>query len=522
MKRKLTRRMVIRGFHARTYLPLFLVALLAACGTDSITNGGDDGGDGGGGTNPPLSGRTFPVAGSVAAIGDVVVDAVRGVLYVSNKQNNSVDMISWTGDALERTGRALVGSAPWGMTLDLTRDTLIVANSGGTSISYVDLTSFAEARRFYAPNAVLWQFTPEEDGKVILTHFDFSDRPQHIAQDASGVVLYSTQPTSAAPDGSIRMVQWDAAWAERESDLLLWTQVVDDNAWGPGMATPGTCHHPVTLVNLDSTDDPGCVIAFADSVRIHYENPTLGTQWRVYDHVPGNPDQVISVTSGSWYEIYTGLRAQGSDIFMYLGEWKLDEWLNADTTFVTASGDGSSIAIAEGARNPGRVWLWGEMGAHPPLFDRWISDVVNISDYANNTSSEITGMSVNHTGDVMVTRGASSVFFLTQPAQLRGTYSAADISGGAGVAVHPLASFDGGSVETNWAAVGGGGSDIILIDTRHFRRIGRIIVPQRVAGPLRIVDRRAADDADVRAHLFGVTASGHVFHVPVLDTDINP
>jgi hypothetical protein len=36
------------------------------------------------------------------------------------------------------------------------------------------------------------------------------------------------------------------------------------------------------------------------------------------------------------------------------------------------------------------------------------------------------------------------------------------------------------------------------------------------------VERRGGDDADVIAHLFGVTVSGFVFHAPVLTTDINP
>src|SRR5690606_4255504 len=141
----------------------------------------------------------------------------------------------------------------------------------------VDVGTQTEARRFEAANSVLWQLS-FSDGTVILSHHDFSDRPQHVATDAAGVLLYSTQPTAAAPDGSIRMVRKSSTWSQRESDLLLWTQVVDGNGWGPGMDTPVPCFDPVSRANYYN-EDVGCVIAFVDSVRIHYEAPTLGTQF---------------------------------------------------------------------------------------------------------------------------------------------------------------------------------------------------------------------------------------------------
>jgi hypothetical protein len=467
--------------------------------------------------------RSFSQAAPTAAqIGDLVVDTNREVVYISNKANNSVDRISWAGPApsLSRTGRELVGSRPWGMTLNRTGDTLIVANSGGTSLSYVGLAQFNEARRFETPNATLWQIDKDSAfDAMILSHLDFSDRPQFVAQDQSGVVLYSTTPTAAAPHGAIRMVQWNAAWQQRESDLVLWTQVVEGNGWGPN-ANPRRCWDPVTFQNV--IDDPACVIAFVDSVRIHYENPMLGTQLRVYDHVPGFPNQVIADTSASLHQILTRLQTRGSDIFMYRGQWRLDDWLNADTTFVAASGNGAWVGIAEGARDPGRVWLWGAIGQHPRLHDRWISDFVNISDYTNNTSARTTAFSVNHTGFALATRSQDTVFFVTNPLRLRGMYTSPDIRGGSGLALHPDAAFEGGDQNSNWAAAGSGEAHVILIDTRHFRRVGRIALVEPVAGPLRVIRRRAADPADVVGHIFGVTQSGAIFHVPVRTTDIDP
>jgi hypothetical protein len=458
--------------------------------------------------------RTFQgITAGAQFIGDLVVDTERNRVYVSNKANNAVEVFDWDGANFTRQPGVHVGAQPWGMTLDLTGDSLIVANSGGTSLSYVALDGLIEARRFETPNAVLYQLF-NTDSTTTLEHLDFADRPQFVAQDASGVIFYSTRPTSAAPDGSIRMVQSDPAWLAEQADILLWTQVIDNNAWGPGV-DPAPCY-----LGNEANLAENCVIAFADSVKINYEAPTLGTQLEVYDHRPGFPNQVIADTSSSYFDIIQNLRSRGSDILFIKGDWAMDEWMTGDTTFVAASGNREWIGIAEGAANPGRVWMWGELGAHPPLFERLISDVTNISDYVNNTSDRVTGLALNEDGLVLASRSGSQVFFFTNPMRLRGTFEDAAILGGTGLAIHPEASFDIEAPESNWAVVGGAGPELIIVDTRHFRRVGTIAIGEPVGGALRITAPLATDDSDVIAHVFGVTRTGGIFEVAVRSTDV--
>jgi DNA-binding beta-propeller fold protein YncE len=79
------------------------------------------------------------VASAGTSIGDLVVDAARRFVYVSNQQTNSVEAFSWSAPTFARTARAFVGAAPLGMTIENGGNRLIVANSGGTSLSYVQL-----------------------------------------------------------------------------------------------------------------------------------------------------------------------------------------------------------------------------------------------------------------------------------------------------------------------------------------------------------------------------------------------
>jgi hypothetical protein len=207
---------------------------------------------------------------------------------------------------------------------------------------------------------------------------------------------------------------------------------------------------------------------------------------------------------------------------MYFGTWNFSFWLSeGPNTFVLSSGDRSSVNFAE--QDAGRVWNWNATTNPIPSHSRLISNVVNIADYVNNTSSQITASSANHDGRLFATRSSSQVFFFTNPLRMIGSYDAADVAGGVGLAVHPDA--QGGTASSgnrNWAAVGTANAEIILVDTRHYRRVGRIGLLEPVGGPLRVTRPVAGDPSDVVAHIIGVTQSGRIFEVPVRSQDITP
>src|SRR4051812_40219883 len=110
-----------------------------------------------------------PIGG---ALGGVVVDDVCKHVYVTNTTQNRVEVFSLEAMTLEAA--IPVGSQPVG--LDITPDgkTLYVANSGGSNISVVDLSTRVEVRRITVPSTFS------------------NDTPFSIAIAGNGLALFST------------------------------------------------------------------------------------------------------------------------------------------------------------------------------------------------------------------------------------------------------------------------------------------------------------------------------------------
>ncbi|HYU51619.1 MAG TPA: hypothetical protein VEK37_01685, partial [Gemmatimonadaceae bacterium] len=158
--------------------------------------------------------RPLPVGGQVA---DALYHQGRDRLYLTNLTRNQVEVFSLTDSSFKAP--VIVGSRPWGLTSwprdrnGTQGDTLLIANSGGTDISYVDLNagtsgSGAEVFRYALPNIIVYSVTTVTSGTSglpfqQLSRYDFSDRPEFLAATcivAGGVctetvLAYTTTPT---------------------------------------------------------------------------------------------------------------------------------------------------------------------------------------------------------------------------------------------------------------------------------------------------------------------------------------
>ncbi|MEQ9401764.1 MAG: hypothetical protein RJQ04_21540 [Longimicrobiales bacterium] len=411
---------------------------------------------------------------------EAVVDTVRRNLLLANIDENQIEVFRLQQETfLPPIG---VGSEPWGLTLNSCPplsptpgcgDTLQVGNSGGTNISNVYLgpptgegPAFEDpVRRLLTPDVALFDIEILEDDTGALSYdvthhpvtdqLGFSDRPQYVARDSTGRVLYSTRVVEALDQvGTIRKAEVRDGYVQPEVKIF------------------------VEHAELDKSEN---FIAVA-----HVDRMFEGAAVRMIDHVPGNLSDTFSA-SGDPLDAVDAMQALGSDIYAVAGaKWNVANVGFSDTTFVSASGDGGWVVFGEGSREPvGRVIMFQ---AAADAISTW----VEVTDLMTNAGEQVKGIGLNYDGTLGIVRGVGEVGFFTTDLRLQGSPTLA-ISGGAGAVMHPLHA-DAQSLtnqsgeyrpDTHLAFIGTSERTIDIYDTFRFRRTGRIFIRDEVVGPLR-------------------------------------
>lgn len=418
--------------------------------------------------------------------GDTLVDLVsdRRRVYASNRSRNRVEVLPV--GSLSYSGSVLVGSQPWGLAMSPDSATLLVANSGGAgSISQVPVSAAGvgvedRSRRIVTDNVVVYvvRFNIDEAGRVDLTitDRDFSDRPQFLAQTASGRIVYSTVPTASAPDGTVQ----------------------EYTNQGAGSATDIFVEYARGFV-------PGqFVVRRADNVTkvIQGSGDQANDQLVVCDHAPGQTPGSLCFPSNasqtmSFQQIQDALTAAGSDALI---DYAVDPTLIglSDTTFLAVSKDHKTVAVGEGQRSVGRVLSFAENSAGA------VVSIGNTRDLVNNASDRVIGLALNRDGTVGVARGQSTYFFRRDLRQLGNRVVSGSPTGG--VALHP------DHPNTSLAFVSGqdeaGRPFVDVVDTFHFQVVRRIYIRNPVTGSMTAVSTGSATGVVVR--LYAITASGIV------------
>ena len=463
-----------------------------------------------------VSGRTV-VLPSGGEVKDAVVDTTRSNLLLSNIDRNRVEVFRL---GIERFGPAIgVGSAPWGLTLSRDGNQLLVANSGGTNISVVDLDQEREleGQRVFAPDAVIFdlELKDSDQGESFKeTPYpqpqppSFSDRPQFIAVDSFANIVYSTRTSEVGDVGTARKVYHPAGAPRPEVKLFVEHALLTeaDDFWA--------------FAHVDS------MWTFSDSIVGDSLGMTsVEAGLTVFDHVPGDPESIIKasgvtnfLTPGSKVvdQVVGNLVSQGSDAFVGFGaRWDIPSFGFSDLTYVSASGDGGWVIIGEGGTSfAGRVLLYKAAQYDTTA----LSAPLRVWDEVINASDVVRGVGLNYDGSVGMARGQAAYFFDSQ-LQLNGTVNLSGGGVGAGGSFHPLhanqktlENFVGEyHPDTHLAFAGTAGGEIDIIDTFKFTRIGQITLRNRIIGPLRATLPFPGDNA-------GMTCST----LPVEDLAGNP
>ncbi len=449
-----------------------------------------------------VSGRTSLTPGG-GIIADILVDTLRSRVYASNLSRNRIQMLNAASGTWG--SEVWVGAEPWGLALNADGDSLSVANSGGTSISFVSLVGTPAEDRdrlFVTQNNALWEVSVD-NGKLVASFYDFSDRPQFVAQDAAGRLLYSTRPTTAAGTGTVRVAWQEPGWESPENRILVFAEDL-------------------------STSDNTTAIVHVDSVYSAVD----GSCVQIWDHKPGFPGTVV--TSGcrpledALDSMDVHVAAGNSDIFYVMGAtWSIERLAMRDTTFVTASRDREWVAFGEGGTGsePGRITLWNASAAD-------IHSRLLVTDLVSNASETVTGLDLNKDGSLGAASGAQASYYWSTDLRLQGSVTKT-VPGGAGAVLHPNhPTFVPGMASSarTLSFVAQADYTVRILDTVHFTERGQIHIRDNIVGPLKAGPPLASDNGGaggncvggdcVVVKLYGVTDGGGVVVVDVRSRDI--
>lgn len=435
-------------------------------------------------------GLTYPMpVGSLGA--DIAVDSVRRTVYVSNINKNQLE--AWTyGSTLSPLPAVSVGAMPWGMIIDNSGSLLLVANSGGTNISKVNLLQRREDGRVKTSNEYVFDVSYSKDQNsggfkyTVGPPIDYSDRPQYIAQSASGALYYSTRPTTTATPGTLRRV--DNFLDERTEPRQIWQYGAFEN-------------NKYVILNADAVD----VIKGANG------EPDIII---ICEHTPGDtPSTAVCAQNLTVEAAVAELQsAPTNGNVVAVKDLSVASLALPDTNFVAVGGDRRRVAFGEantGGR-AGRVLLLYDPSGTPSGAEQY-SAPIEVKDLTSNASDRVFGIDVNANSTNIGVHGVET-FFADSSLRLQGKF--ATFNTGAGIAFHPR-NVDEQTPDSlaRVAFVASGDFSIQIVDSYSYRLRGRIPLRTNLYGPLRAVlptpNEQVSDPALV-VKLFGLTPEGIV------------
>ncbi len=420
--------------------------------------------------------------------GGVIADALyfprSDRLYLTNIERNHVEVFNLADSSFKAP--VIVGSRPWGIspwprTRDgVMGDTLLVANSGGTNISYVDLkqgTSGREVFRYALPNIVAYSVTTVKSATTDLpitqrTVYDFSDRPQYIASTCTGaniagapcqdvVLVYSTTPTpgQSAPFPNQGTMRWENL--TKRSSHFFFEQAIGQTA------------------------------GRADTLEVM----RFAAQGFGNDSLLLPAKQTITAIDGTKFNFSVVVR--------------LPALAFRDTTYVRNSGNFRRAIIGEGGPVLGSramsfdATLGFDLMPPLPVIDMGVSRPMDVSDFIANTFARVQGVGINFDGELSAIKG-DSTYILDPTLRLQGILQSR--SSGGGLDFHPMnAGQNSTPLKTRLAFVASSEPVIDIFDTYCYRKIASVPIRDPIIGPVRASIRPNGQIVLIGATRRGVT-----------------
>lgn len=469
--------------------------------------------------------RHVPNGGTIA---DAIYHPRYDRLYLTNIDRNELEVFS-LGDSTFHSPIA-VGSRPWGIaawprnpTTGDFGDTLLVANSGGTSIGYVNLLDrsipfSSEGREVYRyPLPHMRAFSVKTTASVgtnppiniqVRTPYDFSDRPQYLAPTcrasspfSSGttcdqvVLVYSTTPTpgQTTPFPNQGTVRYENL-TTKSSHFFF------EQALGQTAGSSDSLEVDRFGVNCDRNGQ-NCA-AGSDSVLVPFQQKV--------DSVPHVPTSAADSVKFDFH-YYSVIVQLGLLAFR-------------DSTFARSSGNFARAVLGEGGAVQGSrvIGFNAAFGLdstttlpsgvirrlRTPVIDLGVSPPARVADLTANTFARVGGVAINFDGALAAVR-ADSIYLFNQDLRHQGTFQTST-SGNPGFDFHPQNSGNGitslSPLKSCYSFAASTEPSIEVYENNHFKRIAVIPVKNPIIGPIKSAVRQPSG----QLILVGATAKGVV------------
>ena len=453
--------------------------------------------------------RALPAGGLIA---DAIYSRNQDSIYFTNHLLDRIEVFRVSDTSF--VGSIPIGSRPWGIalwprdTLGNHADTVVVANSGGTNLSIVDMISGFEVRRHLLPIFRVQRVQTKIDSatgqlQLDITEFLLSDRPQYVgtvcrtagASTCSDVLaVYSTTPTGAqsTPLDFRSTVWWENLSSATPESHFFW-------------------EHAAQLIS-DVTDTLQVIVRRGTAAN---EEMILGAVCGriVAIEELGFIDTTFIRNSGDFTHVLVGegggIREPPLDFARAMGysvTTRVDttECLLTDTT----------ITVDNSVDPPDTTVTIDTVAIEFELFDNGITGSVNVRDFIANAAIPVRSIAVNFNGLTNMIR-ADSIYVLDENMRLQGLTSV----GGAnpGMDLNFDHTFDarvrgtggiGGTGDPNDRLIFAASANPVIevFDTYFYGRVGfSIPIKDPIIGPLRVAKRGTTQI------LIGVTQSGVVY-----------
>lgn len=444
------------------------------------------------GTTTPL-----PAGGRVI---DGIYNRNLNEVYLTNVDLGRLEVFQVSDSSFVQGGIS-VGSRPWGIALwpqnvttGANADTVVVANSGGTDLSIVDLQRRREVRRHALPNFIVDEVTTEADDATGLiqlkfTRHDFSDRPQYLgmtcrpgagACNSDGIIaVYSTTPTIDQDELPLRgSLRWENLTSATPSSHFFWEHAEVPPA--PDYDTLRVFVDRGPTIPMDTVLATACGV-MVDVNKLVFRETTFVRNSGDFSHALAGEGGVI----------------EGENFAQAVG-------FNAQSGVTTFNCSGTVTIGATQIPFDGPIEI-----------DEGITPSFRVSDFISNTATIVNSIAINFNGLTNLVRTTDSVYVLNEHLRLKGLISEEGTNPGMDLNFnHNFEAGIGGTAGT----YGGTGdpddrlvflavedAEIEVYDTFFFEKVTTLPIRDPIIGPLRVA--RLASGEQI---LVGVTAKGVV------------